>query len=213
MARRIRTVKPETWESEDFTGLPKLARLTFLGLLNYADDYGRFKANPSLIKAAVWPLDDDVTGEEVLDHLDFMVGREMLRRYEVEGREYFEFVNWGKHQRVDKPSKSDIPAPLASVSRDSREASRWEGEREGKGKEGERAGARPPTFCPDHPQGTRSSCRACADARRARADWDLAQKQKPTPIPLRAGETIQHEQHKWTADGTCALCTAKREAS
>lgn len=180
MARRIRTIKPELWESEDFTSLPVPARLTFIGLLNYADDYGRFKAVPPLVKAAVWPLDEDVLSADVTEHIDLMVGRGMLRRYEVDGRGYFEFVNWSKHQRVDKPSKSDIPEPLASDSRDSREGSWWEGEGEGKGKEGERASAPPPGFCPEHPRGTRSSCRACADARRARAEWDATARSKPT---------------------------------
>lgn len=42
-------------------------------------------------------------------------------------------------------------------------------------------GAPPSRFCSKHPTGTENACRACGDARRARDDWDKAEKNKPSP--------------------------------
>ncbi|WP_350347233.1 hypothetical protein ABIQ69_11390 [Agromyces sp. G08B096] len=213
MARRIRTVKPEFWESEDVARLPKLARLTMLGLFNYADDYGRFKANPALIKAAVWPLDDDVTADDVHDHLTHMNEGGQIVSYEVEGRGYYVFAKWAEHQKVDRPSKSSIPAPAGSDdARESSRASREDSSQEGKGREGNREGdargATPPSeFCPKHPTGTTQKCGPCGDARRARKAWDAAQKAKPSARPPRKGEC----RHRFVG-GYCAECSIKEAA-
>ena len=55
---RIRTIKPEFWTDEDMAALDPYTRLLAIGLLNYADDEGYFNANPALVKAAVFPLDE-----------------------------------------------------------------------------------------------------------------------------------------------------------
>jgi hypothetical protein len=218
MARRIRTVKPEFWESEDVARLPKLARLTMLGLFNYADDFGRFKANPALIKAAVWPLDDDVSAFDVDDHLQHLERGGQIVRYEVGGRGYFAFAKWTEHQKVDRPSKSSIPAPADSseepreVSRESREGSSGEGR--GKGGEGNREGnardrADPPSrYCPQHPGGTTTKCGPCKDARIA---FEGTQKPKSTPRPPKPGEC----RHKSVHSNRCDDCgqLIEREAA
>lgn len=38
---RIRTIKPEFWSDEKLSPLAPIDRLTFLGLISMADDYGR----------------------------------------------------------------------------------------------------------------------------------------------------------------------------
>jgi hypothetical protein len=53
---RIRTIKPEFWRHEDLSALPEATHMLAAQLLNYADDYGYFNANPALIKAEVSPL-------------------------------------------------------------------------------------------------------------------------------------------------------------
>lgn len=58
---RIRTIKPEFWTSEAMCSLSKETRLTAIALLNYADDDGYFWANPTLVKAALFPFDDEST--------------------------------------------------------------------------------------------------------------------------------------------------------
>lgn len=114
MIRRRRWIQPEFFTSEDVLALPKDARLTFIGLWLYADDYGRERTNAALIKADIWPLDDDITQGVVEEHLLLLADREMIVFYTVGGREYFELTGWTRHQPVHSPSRSFIPPPSAS---------------------------------------------------------------------------------------------------
>lgn len=106
---RIRTVKPETFTSDDVAALSIHARWTWVGLWTYADDEGRGRADPRLIKAAVWPIDDSVTAAMVAEYLDAMERRGMICRYSAGGVDYLHVVNWGKHQRINRPSPSKHP--------------------------------------------------------------------------------------------------------
>lgn len=57
---RIRTLKPEFWSNEKLASLTFPARLLAIALLNYADDEGFFNANPRLVEAFAFPLDQGV---------------------------------------------------------------------------------------------------------------------------------------------------------
>jgi hypothetical protein len=107
---RIRSVKPEFFTSETIAALTVQARLTFIGLWTYADDAGRAIDNPKLLKAAVWPLDDDVTAGQVAGHLDEFERANLICRYSVDGKRYLHIVNWDEHQQPKNPSKPKYPA-------------------------------------------------------------------------------------------------------
>ncbi|MGH3499823.1 MAG: hypothetical protein ACRDQA_02800, partial [Nocardioidaceae bacterium] len=94
---RIRTIKPEFFESESVTELPIRARLTWIGLWTHCDDHGRAKANAKLIKAAVWPL-DKISLNEVEKDLDDLEALCLIVRYEVSGKNYLAVTNWDEHQ-------------------------------------------------------------------------------------------------------------------
>lgn len=107
---RIRTIKPGAFSSESLCAVSVDARWHFAGLWTYCDDEGRGKANPRLIKAAVWPLDDDKTPAEV-ERLNNELEREgMLRRYVVDGVDYIQVINWS-HQKISHPTPSVLPEP------------------------------------------------------------------------------------------------------
>lgn len=144
MMRRRRWVHPEFFTSEDVLALPRDARLTFIGLWLHADDFGRQRANAALIKASVWPLDDDITADVVEEHLVQLAERGMVEIYEAQGREYFGLTGWDRWQPVQNPSQTSIPAPPALThARTSEQATRGStesrcSEGEGEGTEGER---------------------------------------------------------------------------
>lgn len=200
MIRRRRWVQPEFFSSEDVNAIPRDARLTFIGLWAFADDFGRARMNPALIKASVWPLDDEITTEVIEEHLLAMADRDMVSLYAVDGREYLELPGWEHHQPVDKPSKSRIPpppdslacpepdTPLCEPSRDSRETRASEGGERGEGDERESGtgGAyeretqptTPPSpFCRSHPGGTDKPCTRCGNARMAFKHWQATHQQ------------------------------------
>lgn len=109
---RIRSIKPGFWTDEKLAMLPPFARLTFLGLISaMADDEGRCKGDPRLVRAAIWPLDDEVSTAGVSEHLAMLAAAGRIVRYVVDGAAYIEIVNWKRHQRIDKPRPSEIPAP------------------------------------------------------------------------------------------------------
>lgn len=118
---RIRSIKPEMRRSLTVTSWPIPVRYTFVGLLGYLDDYGRGLDDTRLLKAELYPLDDDLTARKVDAHLTTIAKAGPLCRYQVDGRRYIHVVSWSEHQRVNRPSASRIPpCPFheASVSDD-----------------------------------------------------------------------------------------------
>ena len=107
---RIRSIKPEFFTSETVAGLSVHARLTFVGLWTYADDAGRALDNPRLIKAAVWPLDDDVSAGDIARHLDELAKAGRICRYVLDGKRYLHFPTWDEHQKPKNPSDPKHPA-------------------------------------------------------------------------------------------------------
>lgn len=107
---RIRTIKPDFWTSEQVMDCKPLTRLLFIGLWNFADDYGRALVAPRTIKAQVMP-GDDVSGDDVQTMLNELNSFGLISFYSADGKEYFEITGW-KHQKIDNPSKYKVcPAP------------------------------------------------------------------------------------------------------
>lgn len=108
---RMRTLKPEFAKSEAIACLPRDVRLHFALLWTYADDAGRGADNPKLIKAELWPLDDEVTAAVVEEWQACLAAHGRIVRYEVDGRRFFEIVNFEEHQKPQHPKASIIPEP------------------------------------------------------------------------------------------------------
>jgi len=89
-------------------------------LWTYADDEGRGKDNPALIKAAIWPLDNDVTSLEVEDWQSELEQAGRIIRYGVDDRPLFQIVNWGKHQKPQRAVASLLQPPPGWLMEDSR---------------------------------------------------------------------------------------------
>lgn len=104
---RIRTIKPEFWKHEKLSALPEATHLLAGALLNYADDYGYFNANPALIRAECSPLREPSVS--IQDSLELLRGIGYLRfGTSDDGRRYGQIVKFEDHQRVNRPSDSKI---------------------------------------------------------------------------------------------------------
>ena len=118
---RIRTIKPEFWTSDDVAALDLDTRLLFIGLWSYVDDHGRGRDEEHLIIAALFPRDMYERPRETVARVSrglaqlFEAG--LIHRYEVDGRHYLTVTAWKKHQKVDHPKPSLIPAPEEGVAR------------------------------------------------------------------------------------------------
>ena len=103
---RIRTIKPELWESPDVLPMDDAFQALFCWLISQADDAGRLHTDASHIAyRRRRPV------KVVEDRLRQMEERGMVNRYQVEGRPYLELVNWRDHQWISHPSKHVYPAP------------------------------------------------------------------------------------------------------
>src|SRR3546814_574158 len=95
--------------SDSLSRVPRGVRWTFAGLWTYLDDEGRGRDDVRLIKAALYPLDDDVALSMLSDDLKQLEHIGCICRYEVDGRTYMHAPGWDDHQRVSHPTASKLP--------------------------------------------------------------------------------------------------------
>lgn len=110
---RIRTIKPVLFSGYTASSWPDAVFRTFAGLLCYVDDKGRGEDDADLIKADIAPRVKRITPAKISAHMDLLEACETLCRYDGDdGRRYFHLVNFGRDQRINRPTKSVIqPCP------------------------------------------------------------------------------------------------------
>ena len=210
---RIRTIKPTFFRSRAVRKLSSNdVRLLWVGLWPLSDDEGRMLDEPEQLVGDLWAL--ELNAEQIEAALSELHKHGRIVRYEVDGERFMQVTNWLDHQRIQKPNASEIPPIPVSDNSDTTTGTVSVG-REGKGR-GREGNARALTpFCIKHPTGTDSPCRACGNARRAFDADVIVKKNKPTVpgiITLDYSVECGAGHHKWTRDGTCAVCPARREA-
>lgn len=129
-------------DSLRFDGITAEAERLFTRLIMKADDYGRFHAEPRLIKASCFPLFDNLRTPDLVRWLDELSTRQLILRYEAEGRSLLAIVNYGqrlKQSRAKFPPPPDQPDDYLPVSEHFREVPGSSGNvpLEGKGRESE----------------------------------------------------------------------------
>ena len=108
---RIRTIKPEFWDTPRIDTISPWARLTFIALLNWADDYGTGTCNPRELFGFVFPHDKHLTLEEFRRALDETRRVFEVTFYSLDGRRYYNILTFSKHQKVDRRSQPKHPGP------------------------------------------------------------------------------------------------------
>lgn len=202
---RIRTIKPAFWTNEKMAALPDFARLLAIGLLNYADDHGFFWANSLMIRGALFPFEED--SSKVRKGLAQLATEGYIRLGKsTDGREVGHVVNFDKHQRVDKPQKSEIQ-PLATFQDQSEndlggaeDQSALEGKgKEGKGKEEEGAAPRAsvPSASQKKPEPERTVIPLLLSTEEFAAAWaDWLQHRREKKEPVKPGSQTEKQQLK-----------------
>ncbi len=107
---RIRTIKPEAFESESLAECSVTAERTFFGLLTQADDEGRHRDHPAIIAGRLWALRPEHTAAHVARDLDELAAAGLICRYDgCDGRTWLHVVTWQQHQKINKPTDSRLP--------------------------------------------------------------------------------------------------------
>jgi hypothetical protein len=107
---RIRTIKPEFWDSPDTARASLRARLLYIAMWNLADDYGVGDGNFKRIIGFAFPNDE--IGVAEIPRLVSEVSRTFsVMFFEHEGRPYYWIPSWETHQRTEKRAKQRVPFP------------------------------------------------------------------------------------------------------
>jgi hypothetical protein len=110
MATRI--IRDGILTSERVNALSERAELFYRRLMSVVDDYGRFPANLTLLRAACYPLKlDSVKEDSIKKHLAEAEDAGLIVLYTVAAKAYLELQDFG--QRIQ--SKSKYPGPDEAV--------------------------------------------------------------------------------------------------
>ncbi len=108
MTRRM--LDSAIWKNEKFGVMPPMARLLAIGIINQADDQGRGKAHPVYLRSQVFPY-DDVTAGQVAEWLGMVATNETILLYQVDGKDYYQIINWWSYQSHQYAMPSQYPKP------------------------------------------------------------------------------------------------------
>ena len=115
---RIRTVKPEFFTSPDVARLSREARLLFIGTWSRADDHGYLGDDAERLILELYPGDRDIDASDLEEWLGELIeGRLLTRLNDAEGTRLLRVVNFNRHQRIDRPSKSRYAVPEGAAPR------------------------------------------------------------------------------------------------
>ena len=107
---RIRTIKPEFWDSPDTAKASLRARLLYISMWNLADDYGIGDGNFKRIIGFAFP-NDDLTVSEIPRLIAEVSRTFSVMFFDYEGRPYYWIPSWETHQRTEKRAKQRVPYP------------------------------------------------------------------------------------------------------
>lgn len=100
-----RIIREGILTSNRIAQLTPLAELFYRRLMSVVDDFGRYTANPTLLRAFCYPLKlDSVKEDSIMKHLAECVGAELIVLYTVEAKEYLEMRDFKQQVRA-KDSK------------------------------------------------------------------------------------------------------------
>lgn len=104
---RKRIIDPEFWSDEEIGCFwSDKAKLFYIGLWNFSDDEGRFKAHSDLLKSQIFPYSQKVNIDLLKKEICIKV-----QWYNINSVQYGYLRNFNKHQRIDKPQPSKLPNP------------------------------------------------------------------------------------------------------
>lgn len=98
-------IKPEFWSSKTLNRVSLESRLTFIGMWNFADDYGVLLDSNRRILGDIFPIDEGMTEKKIGASKDELIDVGLLVPVEHEGQNFLIIRGWDEHQNVPNKSK------------------------------------------------------------------------------------------------------------
>jgi hypothetical protein len=105
-----RMIHDRIWQSESISTLDWFGRLLWIGVITVADDQGRLRGNPTVLRSLIFPF-DDVPVKQVEATIERLVALGCLLPYDVAGKQYLQIVNWWQYQDLQWARPSEYPPP------------------------------------------------------------------------------------------------------
>ena len=105
-----RIIKESLLTSEKVANLTDFQFRLWIGLILLADDLGHGDARPEIIKGRLFPFNEDMRSAKIKDGVCQLETCGCISLYEVDGKQYYSFENWGDHQRI-RNVKPKYPQP------------------------------------------------------------------------------------------------------
>ena len=90
-------------------GLSAEAERLFMRLIMKADDYGRFHGDARLIKAACFPLSDEITKGHITEWMKPLTAKGLIVEYQAEHRQVIAIANYGQRLKMSKAKFPQLP--------------------------------------------------------------------------------------------------------
>lgn len=108
---RNRIIKPEFWADAKVGRLSLGARLLYIGMWNFADDYGTISASPRRMLGDVFENDESITLDQVTGWLAEIESEGMIARYTAKEKDWYEIPKFSAHQKGFHKSDRRNPLP------------------------------------------------------------------------------------------------------
>ena len=104
---RKRMVSPEFYTDEKILELPIPARLMFIGIWNHANDEGILKNSPKQLKVQIYPADEEITLNTIIEYVELMVNLKLLTKgTNIDDSPLLKITKWTDHQKINRPTLS-----------------------------------------------------------------------------------------------------------
>ena len=98
-------IKPSLWEDDKINKISLQSVLLFIGLWNFADDYGVLINSNRRILGDIFPLRNDVSVKEIENWKNELIKQNLIITIQNNGISYLCIKGWEKHQKV--PNRSE----------------------------------------------------------------------------------------------------------
>jgi len=112
---RNRMIKVDFWDDEKLAAISRDARLTYVALWNFSDDYGVVKGHHAWLKNNIYPYDESLKLETFTKWLLELETLNRIIPFSTNGEIYYYIPTFLDHQTINRPSLQRNPEPPGDI--------------------------------------------------------------------------------------------------